>query len=121
MSSVVDFDIDERCTLTVIVNTKKPDGTARDITGATIEWEATHNGIVKSTKTIGAGITLGTPASGLITYFTISILPTDTILDDNAEYGTPVVWFHEARIVLTTSEFIAIRGRMFVIPSQTGD
>jgi hypothetical protein len=117
-----DIHIDERASLTVKVNTKKPDGTPRDVTGATIEWNATHNDVEEITKTTEDGtIQYGTPVEGEIRYFAFTFLPDDTVLPDESEYGTPVLYRHEARVYLDAKEFVAIRGRLFITPSQTGE
>jgi hypothetical protein len=85
-----------------------------------VEWNATQNGEVKISKNSNDGtIVLGDPVAGRITYFTITLLPDETILESTAEYGTAVVYHHEARITVDTKEYLAIRGRMFIMPSQT--
>lgn len=122
MSSILDFDIDERCSLIVYINTKRPNGIKRDITGASVEWEADHMGLEMVTKsTATATIILSPPdGDGEIVQFSFTLLPDDTDLAAlETTYGVPVVYHHEARVTLATQEFIAVRGRMFVWPSET--
>jgi hypothetical protein len=121
MTTTLDVPMDERTSLSIKVNTKHPDKTPRDISGALIVWNVTHNGeIVKTKSTADGTVVLGDPVGGLITYFTVTILPADFDLPTTAEYGTAVVYHHEGRITMTdTNQYLAIRGRMFIMPSQT--
>jgi hypothetical protein len=121
MTTTFDIPMDERTSISVKVNTKHPDGSSRDITGASIVWNATHNGEIVITKsTADATIILGDPVDGRITYFTLTLLPANTDLPDTAEYGTAVVYHHEARLTMSdTKQYLGIRGRMLIMPSQT--
>jgi len=107
--------IDERATLTVTFNVKTPTGTARTITGYTAEWNATHNGEVMITKSTAlATLTVGTSS------ITFTLLPINTVLPDVTNYGTPVIYYHEARLINGSNEYVAVRGRLPIMPSQTG-
>ena len=121
MTSQFDIPMDERSSLIVKVNTKHPDGTPRDITGASIVWNAMHNGeLVISRSTAATTIALGEPVGGMITYFTFTLFPADTDLPDEVGYGAAIVYTHEARITMSdTEQYLAIRGKMFIMPSQT--
>ena len=122
MTLIKDFDIDERCSKTITVITRKKNGLLRDITGASVEWNATQNGIEKASKSTAlATITLGATVGGIISSFSFTLLPDDTDLADlTTNYGTPVVWYQEGGVTIGSEEFVAIRGRMFVMPRQTG-
>ena len=121
MTTTFDIPMDERTSLTIKVNTKYPDGSPRDITGASIVWNADHNGEqVIEMSTDDATIVLGDPVDGRITYFSFTLLPANTDLPDDAQYGTAVVYTHEARITMSDAkQYLAIRGKMFIMPSQT--
>lgn len=121
MTNTVDINIDERASLLVNVNLITPTGVKRDITGCSITWNATFNGdVLIGPKTIGAGIILGTPDDDdVISYFTLTFLPADTPLPDTKTYGVAMIYDHEARLTLSSNQYIGIRGRMFIMPSQT--
>lgn len=121
MSNTVDINIDERASLTVNVHLVTPAGAPRDISGYDVTWNATFNGdVAVGPKTVGAGIALGTPdEDDVISYFTITFLPADTPLPDTKTYGVPIIYDHEARLTHSSNQYIGIRGRMFIMPSQT--
>jgi hypothetical protein len=121
MTTTFDIPMDERTTISVKVNTFKPDGHPRDILDGYVEWNATQNGIVKISKNTDEGtLVMGDVLeSGEIHWFTIPLLPENTVLEADVEYGTAVIYHHEARITLDAKEYLAIRGRMMIMPSQT--
>ena len=121
MSNTVDIPIDERASLTVNIHVVTPAGAPRDITGYNITWNATLNGTVMVTKSTAAGnIVLGTPDdNNVISYFTITMLPADTPLPDTKTYGVAMIYNHEAALTNSSNRYIGIRGRMFIMPSQT--
>ena len=121
MTNTVDINIDERASLTVNVHLITPLGAPRDISGYSITWNATLNDdVVIGPKAIGAGIILGTPDDDdVISYFTLTFLPADTPLPDTKTYGVAMIYDHEARLTLSSNQYIGIRGRMFIMPSQT--
>jgi hypothetical protein len=122
MTNTVDINIDERATLAVKINLVTPTGVLRDITGYSITWNATFNGdIVIGPKSTDLGnIVLGTPdINDVISSFSITFLPADTPLPDTKTYGVPIIYDHEARLTKASNQYIGIRGRMFIMPSQT--
>jgi hypothetical protein len=116
----VDINIDERASLTVNIFLFTPTGDPRDITDYDITWNATLNGDVMITKSTAAGsIVLADPIDGVINEFSMTFLPADTPLPDTKTYGTPMIYYHEGRLTHSSQAWIGIRGRMFIMPSQT--
>jgi hypothetical protein len=116
----VDINIDERASLTVNIHLFTPAGDPRDITDYDITWNATFNGDILIPKSTDAGnITLADPVNGIINTFSISFLPTDTPLPDTKTIGVPIIYDHEGRLTYTSQSWIGIRGRLFIMPSQT--
>jgi hypothetical protein len=75
--------------LTVTVTDSDNGDAAKNITGATVRYVAVRRGTAYITKTVGSGIVLTTPASGILT---ITLDPADT--DDL----TPGEYEHEVEI-----------------------
>lgn len=71
MAASQNFSMYAGDTKQVVVTVKKDDGSALDLTGATVRW-----GFDTVVKTTSSGIVLTTPLSGI---FTITISPTDTV------------------------------------------
>lgn len=116
----VDINIDERASLTVIIHLYTPAGDPRDITGYDVTWNATFNGDIMIPKSTDAGnIILGAPVSGIINTFSLTFLPADTPLPDTKTIGVPIIYEHEGRLTHSSQSWIGIRGRMFIMPSQT--
>jgi len=80
--------------LELVVTIQDENGAGLDITSATVTWvlKRNINSTALVTKTVGSGIVLTTPASGIIT---ISIDPADTAAVFSAE-GKP--FYHEIEL-----------------------
>lgn len=90
-------------TLTVTVNDRVT-GDPIDLTGASIAWVLAKNN--KSTaeieKSVGSGITVATPASGV---FVVTINPADTTDLDG-------IYYHEAQVTDASGRVVTVmRGR----------
>lgn len=81
-------------------------GLAVNITGATIKWQAARTAADTAaiTKTVGAGIALTSPATGV---FKITLDEADT---DDLEG----LYYHEAEMVLATDTSTVLTGNMIV-------
>lgn len=103
---MADFTMFAGDTKVIPVTVIDEDGMAVNITGATFTWEAarTVDGTAAITKTVGAGIALTSPATGV---FTITLDEADT---DDLEG----LYYHEAEMVLAGDTSTVLTGNMIV-------
>lgn len=98
--------------VSITVNVKDTDGNAEDITGMSFSykvWKGSSAAVL--TKTTGSGITLTTPASGVLT---ISMADTDT------DALTPATYKHELKITDDGSgnEEVVMVGTLTILESK---
>ena len=107
---VTDFNMTAGDTKTVAVNViEKDDGSATDITGATIAWKVVQSlrGTVLISKSTADGISITSGTGGTFT-ITLDAADTASMLGD---------YYHEAQITFTDSEIATVlKGKMTVEP-----
>jgi hypothetical protein len=123
MIPVTDIYIDEQTTLEVNVDTIYPDGSPRDITGGSVTWVASFNGIQQIKKDTDSETVLLAPQTS--TYMTSQSLIGQSVLNVNQvslfgsdPTGRPIANFAAGNIITivgpTTSEYNVIRAIDFV-------
>jgi hypothetical protein len=117
---VSDFNLDERTDLKVYAFAKDKNGDPYDLTGVVINWNMRNpQGAILCTKSTSDGsITVDSESNGTF-WFLLRDTETDFNLEPTPE--RPVVCRHEARLIHGEDEYIGVRGRAFVRPSQTGE
>jgi hypothetical protein len=118
-SFVYDITLDERSDIKVFGVAQKPDGSPYNLNFAEIDWNVRNKAgdILISRSTTDGSIIIDSPENGSFHFYLSHV---DTDFDFEPTIKNPVVLRHEARIKKAGSEYVGIRGRMFVQPSQTG-
>lgn len=97
-------------TLTILFNVSNPDGSATNLTGATIRWwlgEAPPTGVAYSKKDNGA--TGGVSLTGTAGQFAVSVLEADTL------NLPPKTYYHEAEVRLTDGTVATVASGQFTV------
>jgi hypothetical protein len=115
---VSDLTVDEATDKTIYGFAKYADGEPYNLATATIEWNMRdHNGDILALKSTADGsIIIDVPELGMF-HFKLSHGETDWDLEPTIK--NPIVARHEARIIDGDKQFVGLRGRVFIMPSQT--
>jgi hypothetical protein len=115
---VADFNLDERTDLKVYGIAQKSDGSPYPLDGVTIEWNMRdkHGTILVTKSTSDGSIMIEDSASGM---FSFNLTTTDTDFNLEPTYERPAVCRQEARIIDGSNQFVGLRGRAFIMPTQT--
>ena len=113
-----DLTIDEATDIKIYGVAKNPDGSPYNLATATIEWNMRdHNGDILALKSTADGsIIIDSPELGM---FHFSLTHVDTDWDLEPTIKNPVVARHEARVINGAEQFVGLRGKVFIMPSQT--
>jgi hypothetical protein len=114
-----DLTLDEATDIKIYGVAKNPDGSPYNLATATIEWNMRdHNGDILALKSTADGsIIIDSPELGMF-HFSLTHVDTDFNLEPTIK--KPVVARHEARVIDGAEQFVGLRGRVFIMPSQTG-
>ena len=85
-TNIFDFSLTRGDSLSHQVTVEVTDESAKDVTGASVSYTIkrdSRDGVQVVQKTLGSGITLTSPITGVMT---ITLSPTDTMLDPGRRY-----------------------------------
>jgi hypothetical protein len=114
-----DLTLDEATDIKIYGVARNPDGSPYNLATATLEWNMRDHtrAILAHKSTADGSIIIDSPELGM---FHFSLSHTDTDFDLEPTIKKPVIARHEARVINGAEQFVGLRGRVFIMPSQTG-